>query len=459
MGQSPSSGEGAGAVLRLAWPLILSNSLWTLQIFIDRILLGHSGSESLAAGMASAVMFWTILTLFQNIVNYATTFVAQYTGAGRDAEVGPVVWQALYFAAAAGLVFASLAPLAGPVVALGGHTPELQRLETTYLRCLCLAGLPTLVTSAACSFFAGRGQSTTVLGINGLGLAINAVTAYALIFGHWGFPAWGIAGAGVATVLGSSASAVLGMILLLRPRYRAACCTLGGWRFDRALLARLLRFGVPNGIFSALDALAFTLFLAFVGRLGEVQLAASTVAFTLNLVCVLPMLGIGQAVEVLVGQHLGANRPDTAARLTWVGLGLAAAFTGVIVLAYMVFPELLAGLFRGEADTARWEQILDYVPVLLRFVSLYALFDCVNLVVSFALRGAGDTQFVTRVALALPWPTMVLPTWAVWYHGWGLYWAWAFASLYIMSLAMVFLVRFRQGKWRSMRVIAPQPAD
>jgi MATE family multidrug resistance protein len=459
MGEYPSSREDVQAVLRLAWPLVLSNSLWTLQIFIDRIFLGHSGSESLAAGMVSAVVFWTILTLFQNIVNYATTFVAQYTGAGRHAEVGPVVWQALYFAGAAGAVFASLSPLAGPAVGLAGHTPELQSLEATYLRCLCLAGLPTLVTSAACSFFAGRGQSRTVLVINGVGLAVNAVTAYGLIFGHWGLPAWGIAGAGVATVLGSSASAVLGMVLLLRPRYRAACRTLAGWRLDGTLLGRLLRFGVPNGIFSALDALAFTLFLTFVGRLGEVQLAASTVAFTLNLLCILPMLGIGQAVEVLVGQHLGADRPDTAARLTWVGLGLATTFTGVMVLGFLLFPERLAGLFRGEADTERWEQILEHVPVLLRFVSLYALFDCVNLVVSFALRGAGDTRFVTRVALALPWPTMVLPTWAAWHQGWGLYWAWAFASLYIMALAVVFLVRFRQGKWRSMRVIAPQPAD
>jgi MATE family multidrug resistance protein len=138
---------------------------------------------------------------------------------------------------------------------------------------------------------------------------------------------------------------------------------------------------------------------------------------------------------------------------------LAAAFTGAIVLIYVLFPEPLAGMFRGEADAAAWEAILQRVPVLLRFVCLYALFDCVNVVVSFALRGAGDTRFVTRVALALPWPTMVLPTWAVWYHGWGLYWAWAFASLYIMSLAIVFLVRFRQGKWRSMRVIAALPAD
>jgi MATE family multidrug resistance protein len=93
------------------------------------------------------------------------------------------------------------------------------------------------------------------------------------------------------------------------------------------------------------------------------------------------------------------------------------------------------------------------VPVLLRFVSLYCLFDCSNLILSFALRGAGDTRFVTWVALSLSWPVMVLPTWAAWRFGWGLYAAWGFATLYIILMSLTFLFRFRQGKWRSMRVI------
>src|SRR5262249_48224375 len=75
------------------------------------------------------------------------------------------------------------------------------------------------------------------------------------------------------------------------------------------------------------------------------------------------------------------------------------------------------------------------------------------LVFSFALRGAGDTRFVTLIAFFLSWPIMVLPTWAAWRFDWGLYWAWTFASVYILLLALVFLLRFRQGRWRTMRVI------
>jgi MATE family multidrug resistance protein len=449
---------GTGELLRLAWPLVLSNGLWTLQITLDRILLSRSSSEAVGAAMAAAMLFWTPLTLLQSTSAYATTFVAQYTGAGQAHRVGPAVWQALWFSLAAGLAFLGLVPLAGPLMALGGHTAGVQGLEASYFRCLCFSALPFLVSAAVGGFFAGRGDSTTVLFINAVGLAVNALLAYAWIFGHGGFPAWGIAGAGWATVAGTGTSAVLGLGLMLRPAHRVAYCTGSGWRFDAELFRRLLRYGLPNGVFVALDTLAFTAFLFLVGRLGEVQLAATSLAFTLNLVAVLPALGLGQAVGILVGQHLGEDRPDLAVRTTWTGFRLMAAFMILVALGYVLLPGPLVRLFRSDEDPARWQEVAAVVPVLLRFVALYSLFDGMNLIFSFALRGAGDTRFVTGMALALSWPLMVLPTWAAWHLGWGLYWAWAFASLYIILLALTFVLRFRQGKWQTMRVIETLPA-
>jgi multidrug resistance protein, MATE family len=440
-------------LLRLAWPLVLSNSIWMAQIILDRVLLSHFSTASLGAGFASTMLFWTCLILFQNTANYATTFVAQYTGAGQDRRVGAVVWQAIYFSLLAGLAFLALQPFADVLVALGGHDPQLQGLEAAYFRCLCVSALPTLVTAAASSFFAGRGDSRTVLLVNVAGLLVNGLSAYVLIFGHGGAPALGIVGAGWATVLGTSTSATLALALMLRPRYRDRHATLAGWRFDGELFRRLLRFGVPNGVFAALDCLGFTAFLQLIGRLGEADLAVTTIAFTLNMIVYFPLMGIGQAVEVLVGQRLGEDRPDLAERTTWLGLRLAVLYTAAGVLAYVLAPEPLAALFRGDGDDALWDQIRTRVPVLLRFVAVYSLFDSANAVLSFALRGAGDTRFVTWAALVLSWPVMVLPAWAACHYGWGLYWAWSFASLYIILLAGVFWLRFRQGKWRTMRVI------
>jgi MATE family multidrug resistance protein len=449
--------EGGGReLLRLALPLILSNSFWTLQVVIDRALLSHFSSNAMAAAMPAAMLYWTPFLLVQNIANYATTFVAQYTGAGRPERVGPAVWQALYFAAVAGVAFLGLWPVAPQLAALGGHSAAIQELEVVYFRCMCFAALPALIVAAANSFFAGRGDSWTVLLVDALGLTTNALLAYILIFGRVGMPVLGIAGAGWATVVGSSASAALALALIFRRKYRTQFRTLAGWRFEADLFRRLMRFGVPNGVQLMLDVLAFTVFLFLVGRFGDVELAATNIAFTINMVALLPMVGMGQAVSILVGQRLGQDRPQIAERSTWNGFGLAWLYMGVVAIFYALTPGLFLYVFQGEG--AKAEGIASLVPVLLRFVAVYSLFDSMNLVFSFALRGAGDTRFVTILSLALAWPLMVVPTWAAWHYHWGLYWAWTFVSAYVIALGFAFMLRFRAGKWKSMRVIERAPA-
>jgi MATE family, multidrug efflux pump len=451
--------EGGGQeVLQLAWPLILSNSFLTLQLIIDRVFLSQASSEAIAASMPAAFLYWTAMSLLQNTANYATTFVAQYTGAGRQKRVGPSVWQAYYFAAAAGLVFLLLIPLASTFVAMGGHSSEVQSLETTYFQVLCFAALPALIVQATNSFFAGRGESRIVLVIDGIGMAVNAILAYGLILGHFGLPELGIAGAGLATVIGSSTSAVVALMLFFQRKYREQFDTLAGWRFDPELFRRLMRFGLPNGIQWMLEALAFTVFLFLVGRIGDIELAATNIAFSVNMLAVLPMLGIGQAVAILVGQRLGQDNPDLAERSTWTGFTLAWVYMSAVAALYALAPGLFLYFFHSDRD-AKSVLVAGLVPILLRYVAVYSLFDSLNLTFSFGLRGAGDTRFVTIVSLGLAWPLMVVPTWAAWYYHWGLYWAWAFASLYIIVIGFIYLFRFRTGIWKSMRVIEPKVVE
>jgi MATE family multidrug resistance protein len=444
---------GAGELLRLAWPFILSNGCWTLQLAFNRMLLSRTGGDQIGAATVGTMLYWTPVCLLANVAGYASIFVAQYVGAGQPHRVGPAVWQGIHFSLAAGLAFLGLVPFAGPLVALAGHAPELQTLEAVYFGCLGFAALPTLVTAAVNSFFAGRGDSRTVLLINGTGLAVNCILAYPFIFGRWGFPAWGIAGAALATTIGSLAAALLALGIMLRPRYNTTYQTRSGWRLDPALMGRLLRFGLPAGFLVALDYLAFAVFLLVVGRLGGVELAATSIAFTLNLIPILPVVGLSQAVAVLVGRRLGEGRPDLARRTTRTGVALAVSYTIAVAVLLCTIPEVLGGMFRTEGSTVSWGDVMQHLAVLLRFVAVYSLFDCLMYVLSAALRGAGDTRFVMAAALGLSWPVMVLPSWAAWHYGWGLYWAWTFASLYVILLSLTVLARFRQGRWLTLRVI------
>lgn len=457
---------GAGELLALAWPLIVSNSFTTVQIVVDRVLLARHSTAEVAAAMGAVLMFWTPFLLLHFTANYASTFVAQYVGAGRPRRVGPAIAQALYFSVGGGLAFTALfATLSTQLVALSGHDPALQTAAAAYLRVLSFSALPLLLNYSAQSFFTGRGESRPILLINGVGLVVNAATCVVLIDGRWGFPNLGIVGAGWAMILGSTASAVLALGLMLRPRYRAEFATADLLRFEPDLFRRLLRFGVPNGAMVAVDALAFTLFTLLIGTVGEAEYAATSVTFTLNTFAFLPAMGVAIAVEILVGQRLGADQPALAERTAYTGVKLVFGYMAAMAAVYLLAPGALLWLFAN--DRPEWPTVLALSATLLRFVAVYSLFDAVNLVASFALRGAGDTRFVMWAAFGLSWPLMVIPTYVVTHAATmagptKLYWSWTFATLFIGALALVFTLRFRHGAWKAMRVIehaAPPPDD
>jgi len=445
-------------LLTLALPLIVSQGFMTVQVFVDTILLSWHDPREMAASFPAVMWFWLLFGLLQVTAGYVSTFVAQYTGAGRPERVGPAVWQGIHFAALAGLLFLLMVPGAPYLIAVGGHTPALQVLEVVYLRCLCFAALPMLVMAAVNGFFSGRGQTWIVLMIEAAGTSVNVALALVLIFGRAGFPELGIAGAGWATVAGSWTSALLAIGLLLLPEYREEFHTMSGWRLERALFGRLMKYGGPAGAQVFLDVLVFNLFVQLVGRLGEAATGATTLTVRLNMVAFLPMMGLGQAVSILVGQRLGANRPDLAERSAYTGLRWVFGYMCGVAAVYLLIPGVLVGAFKGDRDPESFAAVAAIVPTLLSYVAVYSLADSVNVTFSFALRGAGDTRFVSLLTFALAWPIMVVPTFVVVRAGGSIYAAWVFATAYILAMAICFYLRFRTGRWKNMRVIEAAPA-
>jgi len=155
----------------------------------------------------------------------------------------------------------------------------------------------------------------------------------------------------------------------------------------------------------------------------------------------------------LVGKHVGERNFDQAQEYTWRGFEIVALYMTTLGISFVVFPSFYMNWFYNGQDELMWSQIQTVVPILLLFVALFALFDAVNLVLSFALKGAGDTHFVSQVVLVLPWPLMVIPTMFLVGVQHGLYWAWGAASLYIVTQAGFFLVRFIKGSWKSINML------
>lgn len=442
-------------ILKIAWPLIIANSFWNLQLTIDRVYLGNYSTEALGAAMAVMGVFWTPMALLQQTAAYLMTFVAQYFGAKRFTMIGPAVWQSIYLSVVGGLGFLLFIPTATSLFTWIGHSGAVQSLEVEYFQSLCYSAMPAALVAGASAFFTGLGSTKIIMRINCVGLVANVILDYLLIFGKFGFPAMGVAGAGYATALANWASAVYGLYLLFNRKHEHDYCLRSGWRFDLELMKRFLKYGLPSGLQWALEGLAFTVFLIVVGRManGDAALASSGIVVTIMMLAVLPAMGVAQAVSVLVGQHLGDKVPHHAEEATWTGLQIAVCYILTMGASFLLFPNFYLSWFHNPTNAPLWEQVQVIVPYLLMYVALFTAFDSMNLIFSFALKGAGDTRFVTLVALIMPWPLMVLPTWLFKHFDGAIYWAWGAASTFIILQAMVFLRRFYGGKWKAMTVI------
>jgi MATE family multidrug resistance protein len=442
-------------VLKMAWPLIIANSFWNLQLTIDRIFLGMHSTEALGAAMAVMGVFWVSMALLQQTAGYITTFVAQYVGAKEEHKIGEAIWQSVFVSLVGGVAVLGLNFFSPWFFSIVGHSAQLQVLEVQYYNSVSYSALPTALVAVASGFFTGLGKTQVVIGINLVGLVANAVLDYLLIFGKFGFPEMGIAGAGYATAIATYLAAFYGFYLVWKSEPQNQYNLKNSIRLNFPLLKQFLKYGIPSGLQWALEGLAFTVFLMFIGRMpnGEAALSASSIAVTVMMLSILPSMGVAQAVMTLVGQKLGEALPNEAVSYTWAGVKITLVYILSIGSTFVFFPEFYLLWFKNEGNLQLWSQVQQIAPKILAIVAFFTILDSVYLNISFALKGAGDTRFVSAVALIVPWPLMVLPTSLLRPSEQGVVWAWGFAAIYAITITGILFWRFKQGRWKSMSVI------
>lgn len=446
--------------LKIAFPLILSTAASSIQHFVDRMFLTWYSTEAMAAALPAGMTNFVLASFFMGIASYINTFVAQYTGAGLPRRVGPSLWQGGYLSAISAIASIGLFILSAPIFNFIGHEPTVRNYEIVYFSTLCF-GIPFLILSTSLScFYSGQGKTWTVFNVNVGATAVNILFDYGLIFGNWGFPMWGIRGAAWATNIAQIFAAFVFCVLLLRRKYQREFATLSGWRFDRKLFERLLRFGGPNGVTFMLDMMSFSMFILIIGRSGTVQLTATNLAFNVNILAFMPLMGAGIAVSTMVGQRLGQNRPQAAAYATWSALHLAQLYMCIMASAYLFVPELFLFPYGVGASGEDFEAAKEMALQLLNIVAIYCVFDGIYMIFTSALKGAGDTRFILLAGLICSWFIMLIPAFiAHTFFGASLYVLWGFICAYIMVGSLVFWWRFKQGKWMSMRVIESESLE
>ena len=232
---------------------------------------------------------------------------------------------------------------------------------------------------------------------------------------------------------------------------------LDGWRLDVPLFLRLLRYGLPNGLQYFMSFVGISVFLLLVGRLGTMELAATNIAFNINMLAFMPMTGVGMAIMIMVGQYQGKTRTDLAEKSVYSGFHLTNIYMITLAASYVMIPKLFLWPFTVLADPSSFGQIEEVVVVLLRFIAIYCLFDSLNIVFASGVKGAGDTRFVMAMIFVLSILGLALPTYiALVLLRLGLLAAWTIITIYVIILGFAFFFRFLYGKWKTMLVIDPQ---
>ena len=444
---------GGREVVILAIPLVISSLSWTVMTFVDRMFLKWSSGAAMAAAFSASSLWFAVLCLPLGICMYCATFVSQYFGNDQPKRIGPSIWQGVWLALLASPLMLLAIPLAPKMFAAAGHEPAVLALEIVYFQMLCWGAPAMLIAQALSTFYAGRGETRVVMFVDGGVAIVNLVLDYLLIFGHLGLPAMGILGAGLATTISLWMKAAIYLALVLQRKYRVeyGMATIG---IDHNLFRRLLYYGTPSGVQLVLDVVGFTVFILLVGRLGAVEAEATSMAFSVSTLAFMPIWGLAQAAAILVGQRLGENRDDFAARSTWTTLSIGLGYMAAISLLFVFVPDvMLFGFFAGSEANEHDASVRGLAQTLLRFVAAYNLLDAALMIFVSAIKGAGDTQFVLRVSLVMAITLIGLSWLCVERWNSGIYECWALITGWVWVLGVVYVARFLQGKWRTMRVI------
>ncbi len=445
---------GGREVLQIALPLVVSALSWTVMTFVDRVFLKWESGTAMTAAFSASTVWFMSLCLPLGICTYANTFVSQYFGNGQNKRIGPAMWQGVWSALLFSPLMLSGYFLAPTIFQYAGHEPEIFTQEVAYFQILCFGAPGMLIAQAFSSFYSGRGKTSIVMCVDALCAIINLVLDYCWIFGYAGFPALGIEGAGWATVVSIWFKAAIYLVLVLQQKHRSEFATGTGASIDVPLLKRLLYFGGPSGLQMLLDVTGFTMFILLVSRLGEIEAEATSMAFSIGTLAFMPIWGLGLATGIMVGQHLGENRDDLAARATWNTLILAWTYMAIISFFYLFTPGLfLSGFFAGSDDPEKNAAVYELAVRLLQFVAAYNLFDAALMVFVNAIKGAGDTLFLLWVSLIMASTLTILSYLGVEYFQLGILGCWVMLTLWVCALGIIFFLRFQHGKWRSMRVI------
>ncbi|MBQ0104568.1 MAG: hypothetical protein KBT47_00850, partial [Armatimonadetes bacterium] len=240
-------------------------------------------------------------------------------------------------------------------------------------------------------------------------------------------------------------------ILYFSEKYNKEYNTKSRFFIDLKNIKKLIHYGVPSGIQMTLDFLIWTIFVLILGQFSVVELAASNIAFQVDQIAFMPVLGVGAAVSILIANELGKENRMSLSMIIRTSMTMSAVYNILIAVFFIFMPIVLIMPFTNMKNPDR--ELIDICIILLRILAIYVVADGFNIILLSVLRGAGDTVFIMYIMLICGALILILPAYyAIKIN--NLLLAWYGVVAYIFALCVIFLIRVKQGKWKTIKIIA-----
>ncbi|CCX36739.1 mATE efflux family protein [Clostridium sp. CAG:1013] len=448
LGEFPSDREIIRDTLTVAWPSVLESFFVNLAGVVDTIMVGTLGSYAIAAVGLTTQPKMLGLAIFLSLNVAVSAIVARRKGAGDRESANRVVRMALLLTVVlTALTSVFFVAFASPIIQLVGSQADTHEYAVEYFQIIMgCQGFSTisLVLNAAQR---GAGNTRIAMITNLISNGVNVVFNYLLIGGNFGFPALGVRGAAIATVLGTVCACVLSIMSVLRRDSFVNLRSVKGWIADKVSLKSMGNVWSSSLVEQVCLRIGFLLFSMTVAHLGTIELAAHQIGMNMMSMSFSFGDGLSVASVTLIGQSLGRQRPDMAKVYGNVCQKIGLICACVMGVVYFFFGGDIFLLYTTDPV------ILDYGAMIMRILSIILFMQIEQVTLFGCLRGAGDTKFTALVSLFSV--TLIRPgvSWLLCYPvGLGLMGAWlGTAADQFVRFFLTFL-RFRKGSWMKLKL-------
>lgn len=440
-----------GHILRslahLATPMLVTAVLQTAQSLIDLFWVGNLGSDAIASVAMSGTILMVLFPMLMGISTGTTALVSRAVGARRMTEASAATSQSLLLAMVLGGLSGLIGWLfCGLLVRLLGADPKVAALGAAYLRISMIGSFTVFVLFIGNAALQAAGDTVTPMRVMAAASLLNIVLDPIFIFGLGPFDGMGVRGAALATVLSQAIAASISVRILFSGR-KHLHLRLPQWKPHPALAWRILRVGIPGSAQMLSRSLMSAVMMSIVASCGMTAVAAYGVGLRFHMMILMPAFALGGAAATMVGQNLGAKKPDRANHAAWLATGIDAAFMAVAAIVMVAFAPTIIRVFNSEADVVRIGS--NY----LRTVSPFYVFAALGIVLGRSLHGAGDTVAPMVITIITLWVFQV-PLAILFSHIWdpatqGIWWAMAVAFVVQGVLVAAW---YSTGRWKKKRV-------